>query len=129
MDQFNLHIGFNIRLENSHIYKELFAPNKNRTPIEQKVEIQIGNNPSHIITRIQFLVQLITGRTIHCAQGLTLEHLAFDLASVTKHGLTYTTLSQIRYKENSDLFFPLSTIFFQIDHLIEQEMYQLQTTA
>jgi hypothetical protein len=128
MDFHNPHIGFNTRLENSHIYKELSTPNRNRTPIEQKVEIQIGNNPSHIITRIQFLVQLI-GRTIHCAQGLTFEHLAFDPVGVTKHGLTYITLFQICYKKKSYLLSPLSTNFFQIDHLTEQEMYQLQNTA
>jgi hypothetical protein len=70
----NPHIWFNTGLENSHIYKEFSAPNKNQTPIEQKLEIQIGNKPCHIIIRIQFLVQLIAIRTIHRAQGLTLEH-------------------------------------------------------
>jgi hypothetical protein len=57
----NLHIGFNIRLEISHIYKKFPTLNKNWTPIEQKVtEIQIVNNLFHIITRIQFPFQLAT---------------------------------------------------------------------
>jgi hypothetical protein len=123
-----LHIGFNTMLENSHIYKEFLALNKNYTPIEQKViEIQINNNPSHIITRIQFHIQIIVGCTIHHAQGLTLELLAFNPVDVTKHGLTYTTLFQIPLY-NLYLLSPLLTKNFQVDFIIEQKMYRLQIT-
>jgi hypothetical protein len=56
------------------------------------VEIQIGSNPFHVITRIQFPIHLFARCTIHCAQGLILNQLAFNPIGVTKHGLTYTTL-------------------------------------
>jgi hypothetical protein len=52
----------------------------------------IGNNPSHIIIRIQFPIQLAATHTIHRAQGLTLDHLTFNPNGITKHGLIYTTL-------------------------------------
>jgi hypothetical protein len=43
------------------IYKSIMRLDKQWTPIECKiVEIQIGNNPSHTITRIQFPIQLVT---------------------------------------------------------------------
>jgi hypothetical protein len=51
-------------------------------------KIQISNNPFHIITRIQFPIQLIIARTIDQAQGLTLDHLTFDPSGIIKHGLT-----------------------------------------
>jgi ATP-dependent exoDNAse (exonuclease V) alpha subunit len=50
--------------------------------------------------KIQFLIQLVATRTIHCSQGLTLDRLTFDLTSVTKHGLTYIALSRVRSKKN-----------------------------
>ncbi len=55
-------------------------------------KIQIGNNPSHIIIRIQFPIQLVVAHTIHRAQGLTFDCLTFYPSGITKHGLTYTTL-------------------------------------
>ncbi len=63
--------------------------------MQKFVEIQINSSPNHIITRIQYLIQLVVHHTIHLAQGLTFDHLVFDPTSVTKHGLTYTTLSCI----------------------------------
>ncbi len=60
----------------------------------------INKNPNHIITRIQYHVQLVASHTIHRAQGLTFDHLVFDPTSVTRHGLTYTTLSCIHWKES-----------------------------
>jgi hypothetical protein len=40
-------------------YQKFPRLNKKWTPIEEKmVKIQIGNNSSHIITRIQFSIQL-----------------------------------------------------------------------
>ncbi len=56
----NPQIGINMKIKNSHIYKQFFTTNKKWTPIEQKIaEIQIGSNPFHIIIKIQFLVQLL----------------------------------------------------------------------
>ncbi len=69
--------GINTRIKNFHIYEQFLTIDKKWTPIEQKnVEIQINSNP--IITRIQFPIQLVVGRIIHQAQGLTFDHLAFD---------------------------------------------------
>ncbi len=115
-------------LKNSHIYKEFPAINKNYTP-RKVIEIQIRNNPSHIMTRIQFSIQLVVGCTIHCAQGLTFERLAFNPFGVPKHGLTYITLFQIPSKKYVYLLSPLSTKNFQVDFIIELEMYQLKIIA
>lgn len=49
------------------------------------IYIYIGNKPSHIITKIQLPIQLVGTHTIHHAQGLTLDCLAFDQIGVTKH--------------------------------------------
>lgn len=85
-------------------------------------EIQIGNNLSYVITRFQFLVQLVPTYTIHHAQGLTLEYLTFDPVKVIKHSLTYIKLSKICSKENLYLFCLLSNNFFQIDLTVKKEM-------
>jgi len=85
---------------------------------QNKKLIQSSNNPCHIITRIQFPIQLAITCTIHQAQGLTLDHLAFDPSGITKHGLTYTTLFQVRSKEHIYLLFPLSNKNFQVDKCI-----------
>ncbi len=58
--------------------------------LKKIVEIQIGNNLSYAITRFQFPIQLVPTRAIHCAQGLSLDHLTFDPMNVIKHDLTYT---------------------------------------
>jgi len=102
----NHQIGLNTRFENSQMYKELFTLDKNWTPIEQNtVKIQIYSNPIHTATRIQFHIQLAIGLTIHYAQGLTFDCLAFDPSDVTKHDLTYTMLSCICSK-NTYIYFP-----------------------
>jgi len=62
---------------------------------------------------IQFLVQLTTTCKLHLAQGLILDHLAFDPNGVTKHGLTYSTLSKIYSKTHLYLLSPLSNRNFQ----------------
>jgi hypothetical protein len=76
----------------------------NRTHIQ---DIQIGSNFSHIITKTQFPIQLAATRTIHWAQGLTLDYLTFDPINVYKHGLTYTTFCRVKKKENYYLLQPL----------------------
>jgi hypothetical protein len=91
------------------MYKKFPTLDKNWTPIEQKiVEIQIGSNPIHTITRIQFVAQLVVGHIICCAQSLTFDCLAFDPSSVTKYSFTYTSLSCMCSKEQLYLFSPLS---------------------
>jgi hypothetical protein len=93
---YNPLIGQNTWIKNLQIYDEFPRLDEQWTLIEHKiVEKQIGGNPSHTITRIQFSFQLITTQTIHRSQGLTLDHLAFDSTSVTKHGLAYITLLKV----------------------------------
>ncbi len=74
--------------------------------------IQRYSNYSHIITRTQFPIQLVITRTIHRAQGLTLDYLIFDLTNVYKHGLTYPTLSCVKKKGKSLPFITFANEFF-----------------
>jgi len=104
-------------IKNFHIYKQFPTIDKKCTPIKQKI-IQSSNNPFHIIIGIQFPIQLAITCTIHRAQGLTFDHLAFDPSGITKHGLTYTTLFQVRSKEHIYLLFPLPNKNFQVDKCI-----------
>jgi hypothetical protein len=68
---------------------------------------------------------LVAARTIHRAQGLTLDYLAFDPINVYKHGLTYTTFFHVKKKENCYLLQPLQMNFFQIDPSVAMEMCRL----
>jgi hypothetical protein len=90
--------------------------------------MQIGINPSLTISRIQFPIQLIVSRIIHHSQGLTLDHLAFDPTSVTKHGLTYIALLKVHWKKIVFIFL-LLIYFFQMDHLVREEMFRLITNS
>jgi hypothetical protein len=92
----NPQIEHNTQIKNLQIYDEFPRLDKQWTLIERKIpEIQIGSNPSQIITRIQFPIQLTTIQIIHRSQGLTLYRLTFDSTNVTKHDLTYTALSRV----------------------------------
>ncbi len=96
---------------------------KKWTPLKQKIEkIQIGSNPFHIITRIQFPIQLVVAHTIYQAQGLT-----FDPSGVTKHNLTYVALSRVCSKKHFYLLSPLLHKNFQLDTLVHEEMHHLKT--
>jgi hypothetical protein len=93
-------IGVEIRLKYWHVYQQHPNIQSNWTPITQKTtEIQIGMNYLHIVTRVQFPIQLATAHTIHQAQGLSLDSLAFNPQNVSKHGLSYKALSRICSKE------------------------------
>jgi hypothetical protein len=62
----NPQIGRNTQLKNFHIYEQFPTIDNKCTPIEQKnTKIQIGSNASHIITKIQFPIQLDATRIIH----------------------------------------------------------------
>ncbi len=87
----------------------------------------LDSNPIYKITRTQFLIQLATRHTIHHAESLTLDHLAFDPSSVTKHGLAYTTLSDIHSKEQLYLLPALSNKNLHVDSNVEHEMLHLKT--
>jgi uncharacterized membrane protein len=72
----------------------------------------IGNNPLHIITIIQFPIQLIAKCTIHHSLGLTIDCLAFDPKYVIKHGWTYKTLLKIHSKKQVYIYFSQYVTFF-----------------
>jgi hypothetical protein len=111
-------------------YKSKMRLDKQWTPIECKiVEIQIGSNLSDIITRVQFPIQLTTAWTIHCSQGLILDHLTFDLIDMTKHGLTCIIVSKVCSKKKMYLLFLFLIKFFQVDHFVQKEMFWLWTNA
>ncbi len=111
-----------VRIKNAHFYEHKIHPMW--TPIEPiSKDIQIGSNSAHIITRIQFPIQLGSTSTIHRTQGSTLHHLAFDPNGVYKHGLTYATLSCIKNKENLYLLQLLQMKKFQIDPSVAIEMH------
>ncbi len=113
--------------KNAHFYEHKIHPTW--TPIEPIFkDIQVGSNSTHIITRMQFPMQLATTHTIYWAQGLTFDHLSFDLNGIYKHGLTYITLSHIKNKENLYLQ-PLQMKNLQIDPNVAIEMHWLQTTT
>ncbi len=126
----NPQIGINTWIKNSHIYDQFVTTNKKWTLVQQKIaKIQINSDPFHIITRIQFPIQIAITRTIHRAHGLTLDHLAFDPSGITKHGLTYTILSRVHSKKHLYLLSPLSNKNFQVDTLVQEEMHCLKTIA
>jgi hypothetical protein len=97
--------------------------------LSQLSKIKISENQFHIITRIQFLIQLAVARTIHQSQGLLLDKLAFDPTNVRKHGQSYIALSCIRIKEGLYLLPPLQHQNFHIDERVIEKMNRLKTFA
>jgi hypothetical protein len=87
----NLKSGQLTKTKNAHFYEHKIHPTW--TPIEPMFkDIQIGSNSTHTITRMQFPIQLVATCTIHRAQGLTLDHLAFD-----PNGLYNNMVSHIQH--------------------------------
>jgi hypothetical protein len=110
----NLKSGHLTRTKNAHFYEHKIHPTW--TPIEPiSKDIQIGSNSTHIITRMQFPIQLVEPCTIYQAQGLTFNHLAFDPNGVYKYGFTHTTFFCIKNKENFYLLKPLQMKNFEIE--------------
>ena len=126
---YNTKVGIATRFSHLHLYKSSDI-DSTWTPIELVAkETRIGKNQSHVITRVQFPIQLAVARTIHRAQGLSLDDLVFKPCGVNRHGLAYTTLSRIRSKEKLYLLAPLEISNFQIDSSILEEMKRLTTIA
>jgi len=116
------------KTKNEHLYEHEIHPTW--TTIEPiSKDIQIGSNSLHIITRTQFPIQLVMTRTVHQAQGLTLDYLTFDPNNVHKHGLTYTKLFHVKKKEIFYVLQPLQMKNIQIDPSVAMEMCRLQTIA
>jgi hypothetical protein len=55
-------------------------------------EIKIRKTQSHVITKIQFHVQLTIVKTVHKSQRISFDESVFDPKSVTIHYLKYTNL-------------------------------------
>jgi hypothetical protein len=86
---------------------------------QKKCKIQIGNNLFFASIKTQLPIQfIVVGHTIHCAQGLTLDHFEFESIGKMKHDLTYITLFQVHCKKH--LYFPLSNKNFQVNFLIQE---------
>jgi hypothetical protein len=51
----------------------------------------------------------------------------FDSTNITKHGLTYTTLFRICFTKQLYMLSLLSNTNFQIDPIVQEEMYRLKT--
>ncbi len=60
---------------------------------------------------------------------MTFDHLTFDLTGVTKYGLTYNALSRVYSKEHLYLFLTLLNKKFQVDHLVQEEIFRLRTNV
>ncbi len=77
----NQKIGVLVREKSTQLYTNNIQTNC--TPIEPIIkDIKIGKNQIHIITKIQFSIQLAIARTIHQSQGLSLDELAFDPTNI-----------------------------------------------
>lgn len=62
---FNTNVGIATRFSNSHLYKNLDIESS-WTPIEPIAkEIKLGKNQIHLLSGLQFPLQLIAARTIH----------------------------------------------------------------
>ena len=72
--------------------------------------------------RKQFPIQLACARTIHRAQGLTLDGLAFDPIGIITHGLVYTALSQVKTMDSLYLIQKLSQENFYVNKKVVIEM-------
>jgi hypothetical protein len=60
-------------------------------------------------------------RTIHHAQGLSMDNLTFDPHGLSRHNLTYTTLSKIHTKENFYLLIGLQQKKINVDVMVKEE--------
>jgi hypothetical protein len=56
--------------------------------------------------------EYVLRHTIHCAQGFTFNHVAFDALGVTKHNFTYLMLHHICSNNTYIYFSNYQTIFF-----------------
>ena len=125
----NTKVGSLTCLVNAHLYKDKTIDSI-WTPIEpQTKEIIIGKNQTHLITCIQFPIQLAADQTIQHSQGLSLNETEFDPKGANKNGLVYTALSRIRTKEKLYLLNTLAISNFQIDRLVSLEMERLTTST
>ncbi len=62
-------------------------------------EIKIRKTQSHVITKIQFHLQLTIVQIARKSQRISFDELVFDPKSVTIHDLKYANLFLIRKKE------------------------------
>ena len=74
------------------------------------------------IVRKQFPIQLACARTIHRAQGLTLDRLSIDPIGIRTHRLFYTALSRVKSKDSLYLIQKLSQENFYVNKKVVIEM-------
>ena len=103
------------------LYNDNFSPSW--TPIfrvAKPLPCARGNTQTTI--RKQFPIQLACVRTIHRAQGLTLDRLAFNPINIRAHGLVYTTLSRVKSMDSLFLVHKLSQQNFSVNKKLTTEM-------
>ena len=121
-------IGHGTRQENLTLYTSNTP--RTWTPIRKiSKEIQIGHNMLNIITRTQFPIQPASARTIHRAQGLSMDSLAFEPKKIRTHGLIYTALSRVRDPNNLYILSELHKEQIKVDTTVLEEIKRLHTCA
>jgi hypothetical protein len=109
---FNSEIRITIRFSNLQLYKE-FDVDFTWSPTESVAKkIRIRKNQTHLITQIQFPIQLAIASTIYRSQGLSFDDVVFNPFGVNKHGLAFITYT---YQRKLYLLIPLTTSNFQVD--------------
>jgi hypothetical protein len=68
------------------------------TPTEPIIkDIKVGKSQSFIKTRIEFSIQLVVVRNIHCSQGLLLDEFVFDSTNVKNTSIhIYNIILQLK---------------------------------
>ena len=82
-----------------------------------------------ILTQEQFPIHAVAARTIHRAQGLSMDTLAFEPTGIRTHGLIYTALSRIRDPANLYILNKLQSKQIKVDTNVLAEVKRLQTSA
>ncbi len=78
----------------------------------------MGANSTHVITHTQYPIQPTIVHTNSLLSRFDSWLLTFDSNGIHHHGLTYTTLSRVRKKENLFLFAPLIDANFKVDKCV-----------
>lgn len=92
-------IGSATRIKYAHLYTKDIC--KSWTPIvEISQKFSVGRHKSCYVTRRQFPLRLSCAKTIHKAQGSTLNNVVVDLGTRKQEHMHYVALSRVRKLQN-----------------------------
>lgn len=92
-------IGSATRIKYAHLYTKDIC--KSRTPVvEISQKCSVGRHKSCYVTRRQFPMRLACAKTIHKAQGSTLNDVVVDLGTRKQEHMHYVALSRVRKLQN-----------------------------